>query len=47
MHYTGPVYRPPPEANTPLLEVTYVHGTNAHSAQCIIHKNLEYLQLNM
>lgn len=23
MHYTGPVYRPPPEANTPLLEVTY------------------------
>lgn len=46
MHYTGPVYRPPPEANTPLLEVTY-DGTNAHSAQCIIHKNLEYLQLNM
>ncbi|WP_407413461.1 radical SAM protein [Methanobrevibacter sp.] len=23
MHYTGPVYRPPPEADTPLLEVTY------------------------
>lgn len=23
MHYTGPVYRPPPEADTPLLEITY------------------------
>lgn len=23
MHYTGPVFRPPPEADTPLLEITY------------------------
>ena len=23
IHYTGPVYRPPPEANTPILEITY------------------------
>lgn len=23
MHYTGPVFRPPPEASTPLLEITY------------------------
>ena len=23
MHYTGPIYRPPPEADTPLLEITY------------------------
>ena len=23
MHYTGMVYRPPVEANTPLLEITY------------------------
>lgn len=23
MHYTGSVYRPPPEADTPLLEITY------------------------
>ncbi len=37
MHYTGPVYRPPPEANTPLLEVTYGCSWNKCSFCTMYH----------
>ena len=37
MHYTGPVYRPPIEANTPLLEITYGCSWNRCSFCTMYH----------
>lgn len=37
MHYTGPVYRPPPEADTPLLEITYGCSWNKCSFCTMYH----------
>lgn len=37
MHYTGPVYRPPPEAHTPLLEITYGCSWNKCSFCTMYH----------
>lgn len=41
MHYTGPVFRPPPEANTPLLEVTYGCSWNKCSF-CSMYLSIDF-----
>ena len=41
MHYTGPVYRHPLEANTPILEVTYGCSWN-RCTFCSMHKNVKF-----
>ena len=41
MHYTGQVYRPPLEAYTPLLEVTYGCSHNK-CAFCTMYKQTKY-----
>ncbi len=41
MHYTGPVYRHPLEANTPLLEVTYGCSWNKCSF-CNMYKSIKF-----
>lgn len=41
MHYTGPVYRHPLEANTPILEVTYGCSWNK-CAFCSMYKNVKF-----
>ncbi len=43
MHYTGPVVRPPHEANSILLEVTVdVHTTDADSVHSIRIRRFEW-----
>ena len=41
MHYTGPVYRPPIEADTPLLEITYGCSWNKCSF-CTMYQNQKF-----
>ena len=41
MHYTGPVYRHPLEANTPILEITYGCSWN-RCTFCSMYKNVKF-----